>query len=130
MWRKQEGFNGEGGAAGGDSGSRGGSGSGGGAYDSSDSGPEWTLGWSYDGKGWRYRTAKGFLYKTWSLLPWNGEDYWYFFGEDGYLQIGWQLINEKWYYLEQGVGQNQGHLLVNTTTADGYKVDAEGAWIE
>jgi len=86
--------------------------------------------WSYDGKGWRYRTAKGFLYKTWSLLPWNGEDYWYFFGEEGYMQTGWQLINEKWYYLEQGVGQNQGHLLVNTTTADGYKVDAEGAWIE
>ena len=52
-------------------------------------------------------------------------DGWYYFMQDtGYmLKNNWMETNGIWYYL----GSN-GAMLTNTTTPDGYYVDASGAW--
>lgn len=59
-----------------------------------------------------------------SWFQW-GKD-WYFFGAKGELAKN-QWVNWKgiWYYLG-----DTGRMLTNTTTPDGYKVDANGAWIQ
>lgn len=59
-----------------------------------------------------------------SWFQW-GKD-WYFFGNKGELAKN-QWVNWKgvWYYLG-----DTGKMLTNTTTPDGYKVDANGAWIQ
>ena len=54
-------------------------------------------------------------------------------GSEGRMMTGWvQLKNSdgimKWYYFNPVSDGTRGKLLVNTTTPDGYKVDATGAW--
>jgi len=67
------------------------------------------------------------------------------------MQVGWQLIDNIWYYFEPTAGYTQGSMkvtgwveiegkfyylgedgkmLVNTTTPDGKKVGADGAMIQ
>ena len=58
----------------------------------------------------------------WVELP---EGY-YLLGDKGDMLTGWQLSNNKWYYMDI----NSGLMLSNTTTPDGYKVDASGAWVD
>ena len=41
------------------------------------------------------------------------------------MQTGWLNDNDKWYYLDQ-----TGALAINTTTPDGYTVNADGEWVE
>ncbi len=93
---------------------------------------EWTEGWVWDGKGWRYRVSKyEFVRNIWGYLPWNdGVFYWYFFDKNGYLLTGWQYIGEKWYYLEPLTGNNPGHMWADTVTPDGYRLDKTGARID
>lgn len=43
---------------------------------------------------------------------------------------GWNQIDGKWYYFSMEEGSANGMLLKNTTTPDGYKVDADGVWIQ
>jgi len=44
---------------------------------------------------------------------------------DGDMNTGWVLDNDgKWYYL----GEN-GAMMTNGVTPDGYRVDADGKWI-
>lgn len=74
----------------------------------------------------------------------NGETYW--IQSDHYMAKGWKELDGKWYYfcstgsLAKNVwkaGANgiwyylgqDGVMLTNTTTPDGYKVGADGAWI-
>jgi hypothetical protein len=45
--------------------------------------------------------------------------------EDNSWSVGWKEINSKWYYFGQ-----DGYLLQNTTTLDGFKVDNNGVWIQ
>ncbi|MCC8126700.1 MAG: hypothetical protein LIO92_04805 [Clostridiales bacterium] len=54
----------------------------------------------------------------------------YIFDEDGKMQTGWVKNEDYWYYLNDGSvdGLPVGALLTNTTTSDGYAVDANGAW--
>lgn len=47
---------------------------------------------------------------------------WYFMNQNGTLLTGWQFINGKWYYLTA-----DGSMLASAQTPDGYKVDANGA---
>ena len=50
---------------------------------------------------------------------------WYFMDQNGVLLTGWQFINGKWYYLTA-----DGSMLASTQTPGGYKVGADGAWIQ
>ncbi|MBR5267815.1 MAG: hypothetical protein IKU20_06465 [Lachnospiraceae bacterium] len=112
--------------------------------------------WMKDDKGWYFKNTDG-TYATngWLYLTWNGQSSWYYFDANGYMTTGWVLYNGNWYYLHptadgtQGymyTGWNQingiwyyfsevkdsteGMMLSNTTTPDGYKVGADGAWIQ
>ena len=42
---------------------------------------------------------------------------------NGQVQTGWQQIDGKWYYLNE-----DGWMLKDTNTPDGYHVDANGVW--
>lgn len=48
---------------------------------------------------------------------------WWYEQDSGYA-IGWQWIDGKCYYFD-----GNGYMLANTTTPDGYTVDASGAWV-
>ena len=66
--------------------------------------------------GWRVDTRDGNWYY---LDPLNGV-----------MAQGWRKIDGKWYYFSMEEGSANGMLLKNTTTPDGYKVDADGVWIQ
>ena len=48
---------------------------------------------------------------------------WYFMNNNGIMQRGWVQTNGNWYYL-----LNNGEMAVSTVTPDGYKVDQNGKW--
>ena len=75
--------------------------------------------WKRNDKGWWYEEADG-TYPTnaWKLI----KDKWYYFDGIGYM------VENRWignYYLGA-----DGAMLVNTSTPDGYYVDATGKWVE
>ncbi|HHH8316112.1 TPA: hypothetical protein ACP1VB_002186, partial [Streptococcus pneumoniae] len=49
---------------------------------------------------------------------------WYYLNESGSMATGWFTVSGKWYYT-----YNSGDLSVNTTTPDGYRVNANGEWV-
>ena len=49
---------------------------------------------------------------------------WYNYGSDGAMQTGWVQDGDAWYYMDEN-----GIMLENTTTPDGYVVGPDGAWI-
>ena len=110
--------------------------------------------WVQDEKGWWYKRADGSYPKnSWGYEAYNGKSYWYYFLDSGYMATGWVEVNGSKYYLFpnsdgwkgrmltgwqwidgncyylDSQGQNEGALYRNTTTPDGYAVDAEGRWI-
>lgn len=85
--------------------------------------------WVQDARGWWVRLENGsWPASTWQKYNWGEGSSWYYFGADGYIVSGWQWINGKCYYLEPAAGKNFGHLYENTTTPDGYTVNANGEW--
>ena len=54
----------------------------------------------------------------------NSTGWWYQNDDNSYPRNSWQWINGKSYYFD-----SNGYMLANTTTPDGYNVDANGAWI-
>ena len=110
--------------------------------------------WMQDEKGWWYKRADGSYPKnSWGYEAYNGKSYWYYFLDSGYMATGWVDVNGSKYYLFPNSdgwkgrmltgwqwidgncyyldtqGQNEGALYRNTTTPDGYVVDAEGRWV-
>ena len=110
--------------------------------------------WIQDEKGWWYKRADGSYPKnSWGYEAYNGKSYWYYFLDSGYMATGWVDVNGSKYYLFpnsdgwkgrmltgwqwidgncyylDSQGQNEGALYRNTTTPDGYVVDAEGRWV-
>ena len=110
--------------------------------------------WIQDDKGWWYQRPDGSYPKgTWGYESYNGKSYWYYFLDSGYMATGWVDVNGSKYYLFpnsdgwkgrmltgwqwidgncyylDAQGQNEGALYRNTTTPDGYAVDAEGRWV-
>lgn len=96
-------------------------------------------GWIQDEKGrWFYlETAadqggvEGRLHTGWLKDP-SGN--WYFMntvpGSDfGAMLTGWQWIDSSCYYFGTDAAANIGKLYMNTTTPDGYKVNADGRWV-
>lgn len=73
-----------------------------------ESGTALASGWKQDTVGWWWQNEDGtYPVNCWQLLDGNkdGVSEWYYFGADGYM-------------------------LADTTTPDGYQVNADGAWIE
>ena len=100
-------------------------------------------GWVKDNNGWYYVKGNG-IKAVGEWITDNGETYW--IQSDHYMAKGWKELDGKWYYfcstgsLAKNVwkaGANgiwyylgqDGVMLTNTTTPDGYKVGADGAWI-
>lgn len=70
-------------------------------------------------------TAK--LYIGWYTISGEGTDTissWHYSYPDGSIKEGWVQDGGKWYYVN-----NNGAMLKNTTTPDGYKVNKKGEWI-
>ena len=84
------------------------------------------LGWIQTPSGWYYLDTSG-LMKTGWLQDADGK--WYFLDtakgiQEGKMLTGWNWIDGYCYYFDN----QSGALLVNTTTPDGYKVNADGKW--
>lgn len=131
---------------GGDDSSRGSSGSGGSSHSSTVNVVTAGGMWTRDMRGWRFRPSSGEVPKSaWIYTDWNGENHWYYFGEDGYMITGWleykglwyllkadgsmacrewQLVDGKWYCFDEN-----GGMYADTMTPDGYVVDGNGAWL-
>ena len=113
-------------------------------------------GWTQDANGWRYKKSNGsYAGGEWQLAEAGGRTDWYHFNAQGYVEggwltdtdghryylydtndsrfgymlTGWQQIDGQWYYfnMQSTSAAPQGALLTNTTTPDGYTVDATGA---
>ena len=100
--------------------------------------------WVKTDKGyWYYLNASGaMLHDGWAKI----NDTWYYFKNFGGMAEGWVKDGNTWYYLMPGSGKmvtgwslingkyyyftESGAMLANTTTPDGYKVDASGAWVK
>ena len=77
-------------------------------------------GWvQVDGK-WYYFNTSGGMETGW--VQWN--DSWYYFAPSGEMKTGWIESSGKWYFLK-----GSGKMAVSEKTADGYQVDATGAWV-
>ncbi|WP_459477854.1 stalk domain-containing protein [Clostridium saccharoperbutylacetonicum] len=67
---------------------------------------------------WIY-SINGELSIGWKLI----NNKWYYMDNNGIMQRGWVKTNDNWYYL-----LNNGEMAENTVTSDGYKVDQNGKW--
>lgn len=55
----------------------------------------------------------------------DARGWWYQHNNGSYTTNGWEQINGKYYYFD-----GAGYMLANTTTPDGYYVNADGAWVQ
>lgn len=78
--------------------------------------------WSYKSGDWYLLNTAG--QKEYGYHVVNGKEY-YLDPDTGKMRTGWLYLNNYWYYFD-----NSGAMLVNTTTPDGYLVDAYGTWID
>ena len=86
------------------------------------SGQNYSGAWLRDEVGWWYCNAdKSYTINNWQYI----DDRWYFFNTVGYMVTGWVQWNGKWYYCGE-----DGAMLYNTTTPDGYYVDGDGVWVQ
>lgn len=115
--------------------------------------------WRQDmpGLAWRYRHADGtFAAGQWERIFYGKSGEWYFFGEDGimsrgwhtdpdgsayflhdkadgtqgYMYTGWHQIDGKWFCFNTVSNGLRGAVFRNEITPDGWKVNAEGVWVE
>ena len=78
-------------------------------------------GWLQSGNSWYFLDNSGEMKTGWVAT--NGA--WYYLDNSGAMKTGWFKENGKWYYT-----YDSGALAMNTTTPDGYKVNASGELIE
>ena len=76
--------------------------------------------WINDGGVWYFLKADGAMATGW----YNDNGTWYFLKSSGAMATGWVQDGGAWYYLNAS-----GAMLANTTTPDGYYVNASGAWV-
>lgn len=89
------------------------------------SGTALAAGWQQNETGrWYENDDKTYPVNTWLQDPADGR--WYHFDINGYMQTGWIQDEGKHYYLDIV----SGAMWAGTTTPDGYRVDASGAWIQ
>jgi len=100
--------------------------------------------WSFneETKKWSFISNGQQVSSTWVLN--NGKKY--LVGDKGEMLNGWQMVNNQWYFLNSENGEmntgwvhldgkyyylaDDGHMMVNEMTPDGYFVDENGNWEE
>ena len=105
-------------------------------------------GWKKVGKNWYFMKKTFPDYKAMQTGWIFDEGRWYYLAENGVMKTGWREIGGKWYYLGQSgamktgwffdpdynawyyLHDENGDMLVNTTTPDGYYVGADGKWVQ
>lgn len=112
--------------------------------------------WAKDGNTYKYYYSDGLLASNcWLEITWNNTTHWYHFNASGIMDTGWikdnlgnwyylnasadkvygsmvtgwNLIDGKWYYFNEKSDGFKGTLLTDTTTPDGYQVNADGVWV-
>ena len=78
-------------------------------------------GWAKENGTWYYLNDSGAMQTGW--VKENGT--WYYLNQSGSMETGWFTVSDKWYYANES-----GALAINTTTPDGYTVNADGEWVE
>ena len=78
-------------------------------------------GWVKENGTWYYLNDFGAMQTGW--VKENGT--WYYLNQSGSMETGWFTVSDKWYYANES-----GALAINTTTPDGYTVNADGEWVE
>lgn len=77
-------------------------------------------GWVKDNGTWYYLKDSGKMATGWV----KDNNTWYYLDSAGAMKTGWFTVSGKWYY-----AYSSGALAVNTTTPDGYTVNANGEWV-
>lgn len=75
--------------------------------------------WIQDSTGWWYSNQNSCAI-GWQMI----NDKWYYFNNNGYMEIGWIKTEGKWYYMYEDGS------MANDTNINGYKLGSDGAWIE
>lgn len=90
-----------------------------------------SAGWKQNNAGWWYLEENGSYSTYWKSFDTKKYDEnneriinWYYFGYDGYMKTGWQLIDGKWYYFKES-GEMAADEII-----DGYILDKDGAMID
>ncbi|WP_280846805.1 carbohydrate binding domain-containing protein [Mesobacillus selenatarsenatis] len=97
-------------------------------------------GWLKSGGKWYYLEGSGVMKTGW--LKSGGK--WYYLENSGAMKTGWVKSGTKWYYLENSGAMKTGWIksgskwyylyssgaMAYNTTIDGYKLGADGAWIQ
>ena len=78
-------------------------------------------GWIQYSDKWYYLDSDGAMKTGWV----QDKDKWYYLDTTGSMKTGWVQDKDKWYYLN-----SDGSMAVNTTTPDGYAVDADGVYVK
>lgn len=79
--------------------------------------------WVQVNGGWQYYDSLGQILKSQWFFD-KGYQKWYYLGSDGMMIAnGWVLTGGKYYYL------GADGAMVTSTTINGYKIGADGAWI-
>ena len=81
---------------------------------------------SYQTNGWEKINGVWYRFDNsgWMQTGWVKDGSWYYLESSGAMKTGWFTVSGKWYY-----AYSSGALAVNTTTPDGYTVNANGEWI-
>lgn len=82
---------------------------------------------SYTSNGWEQINGVWYHFDNsgWMQTSWlKDSDNWYYLQDSGAMKTGWMKVSGKWYY-----AYSSGALAINTTTPDGYRVNANGEWI-
>ena len=99
--------------------------------------------WSNNNGHWQYKAGNTVYKDMWAAIenPFANEKLgqakfsWFRFDKDGNMLTNWQWIKDekdgkvKCYYLNSISNGNLGAMLANTTTPDGYTVNALGEWV-
>ncbi|MGG7203213.1 cell wall-binding protein [Clostridium butyricum] len=75
--------------------------------------------WIQDSTGWWYSNQT-----SWSIGWQMINEKWYYFDNNGYMQIGWIQTDGKWYYMYEDGS------MAKDTCINGYKLGSNGAWID
>ena len=99
--------------------------------------------WSNNNGHWQYKAGNTVYKDMWAAIenPFANEKLgqakfsWFRFDKDGNMLTNWQWIKDekdgkvKCYYLNSISNGNLGAMFANTTTPDGYTVNASGEWV-